>query len=142
MYIKQLSVFIENQTGRLEDVLKVLKKNEINIVSLSLADASDYGMLRLLVTNPQKGKEALNESGFSAMITEVLAVKLAHKVGKLQELLEVICAASINIEYMYAFSSGTDDASIVIKTADIVQAAQVLREAGVEFFTTEDIANM
>ena len=73
MYLKQLSVFIENREGRLEEVLDVLKKNNINIVSLSLADTSDYGLLRLLVTEPEAGRKALNENGFSAMLTDVLS---------------------------------------------------------------------
>ncbi len=140
MFIKQLSVFIENREGRLEEVLDVLKQNNVNIVSLSLADTSDYGLLRLLVTNPEVGKKALSENGFSAMLTDVLGVKLCHRVGFLQELLEVICQNNINIEYMYALSTGTDDASIVIKTSDLEKAAEVLKKTEVELVTQEEIA--
>ena len=140
MCIKQLSVFIENTEGRLEEVLDVLKKSGINIVSLSLADTSDYGLLRLLVNKPEEGKKALTENGFSAMLTDVLGVKLCHRVGFLQELLEVICKNHINIEYMYALSTGTDDASIVIKTSDLKKAAEILGETDVELVTQEEIA--
>ena len=140
MCIKQLSVFIENREGRLEEVLDVLKKSGINIVSLSLADTSDYGLLRLLVNKPEEGKKALTENGFSAMLTDVLGVKLCHRVGFLQELLEVICKNHINIEYMYALSTGTDDASIVIKTSDLKKAAEILGETDVELVTQEEIA--
>ena len=139
MYIKQLSVFIENREGRLEEVLDVLKKRDVNIVSLSLADTSDYGLLRLLVKKPEEGKAALLENGFSAMLTDVLGIKLRHRVGQLQELLEVICKSHINIEYMYALSTGTDDASIVIKTSDLEKAAEVLKETDVELVTAEEI---
>lgn len=139
MYIKQLSVFIKNREGRLEEVLDVLKKRDVNIVSLSLADTSDYGLLRLLVTKPEEGKAALLENGFSAMLTDVLGIKLRHRVGQLQELLEVICKSHINIEYMYALSTGTDDASIVIKTSDLEKAAEVLKETDVELVTAEEI---
>ncbi len=139
MYIKQLSVFIENREGRLEEVLDVLKKSDVNIVSLSLADTSDYGLLRLLVTKPEEGKAALLENGFSAMLTDVLGIKLRHRVGQLQELLEVICKSHINIEYMYALSTGTDDASIVIKTSDLEKAAEVLKETDVELVSAEEI---
>ena len=83
--MKQLSVFIENREGRLEDVLNLLKEENINIISLSLADTSDYGMLRLIVSDPQKGREALKENGFSATLNDVVAVTLPHKVGALQE---------------------------------------------------------
>lgn len=139
MYIKQLSVFIENREGRLEEVLDVLKNSDVNIVSLSLADTSDYGLLRLLVTKPEEGKAALLENGFSAMLTDVLGIKLRHRVGQLQELLEVICKSHINIEYMYALSTGTDDASIVIKTSDLEKAAAVLKETDVELVSAEEI---
>ena len=139
MYLKQLSVFIENRERRLEEVLDVLKKNNINIVSLSLADTSDYGLLRLLVTEPEAGRKALSENGFSAMLTDVLGVKLRHKVGCLQELLEVICKSHINIEYMYALETGNDDASIVMKTSDLEKATELLKETDVEFVTQDEI---
>lgn len=132
MYIKQLSIFIENREGRLQEVLDVLKKDNVNIVSMSLADTSEYGLLRLLVDKPTVGKNALQEAGFSAMLTDVLAIRLSHRVGQLQELLEVICKSNINIEYMYALSTGTDDASVVIKTSDLEKAAKLLQGTDVE----------
>lgn len=141
MFLKQLSVFIENREGRLEEVLDVLKQKNVNIVSMSLADTSDYGLLRLLVDNPEVGKDALRENGFSAMLTDVLGIRLAHRVGQLQELLEVICKSHINIEYMYALSTGTDDASIVIKTSDLQKAAELLKETDVELVTGKELQN-
>ena len=141
MFLKQLSVFIENREGRLEEVLDVLKQQNVNIVSMSLADTSDYGLLRLLVDKPEAGKDALRENGFSAMLTDVLGIRLAHRVGQLQELLEVICKSHINIEYMYALSTGTDDASIVIKTSDLQKAAELLKETDVELVTGKELQN-
>lgn len=142
MFIKQLSVFIENREGRLEEVLQVLKDCGVNIVSLSLADTSEYGLLRLLVSNPQDGKAALNEKGFSAMLTDVIGLKLSHQVGKLQELLGVICDAHINIEYMYALTTGKDDASIVLKASDLEKAALTLQQCGAEIVTQNEINEM
>lgn len=139
MFIHQLSVFIENREGRLEQVLETLKENNINIISLSLADTSDYGMLRMIVSDPELGKKALKEAGFSAMLTEVLAVKLSHQVGQLQVLLSEICKAGINIEYTYALATGNDDASIVIKPADLEKAASVLETTGVELIRAEEL---
>ena len=78
MFLNQLSVFIENREGRLDQVLEILKKNSINIVSLSLADTSDYGLLRMIVSNPEEAKKVLREAGISAMLTPVLGVSLAH----------------------------------------------------------------
>ncbi len=142
MFMKQLSVFIENREGRMEEVLEVLKDNGVNIVSLSLADTSEYGLLRLLVSKPEIGRDALKEKGFSAMLTEVLAIKISHKVGELQELLGAICEAHINIEYMYALSTGQDDASIVLKTSDLEKAAKTLTAVGVEIVNPSDIAGL
>jgi len=139
MFMKQLSIFIENREGRLEEVLTVLKKNNMNIISMSLADTSDYGLLRLLVNDPEAGKKALKENGFSSMISDVLAIRLRHEVGQLQELLEVICKSGINIEYMYALSTGTADASIVIKTSDLEKAAKLLEETEVELVSAKEI---
>lgn len=139
MFVNQLSVFIENREGRLEQVLETLKQKNINIISLSLADTSDYGLLRMIVSNPEEGKDALREAGFSAMLTKVLAVKLSHKVGQLQELLSEICKAGINIEYTYALATGNDDASIVIKPADLEKAAAVLEKTGVEVITAVEL---
>lgn len=104
MFIKQLSVFIENQEGRLEEVLDVLKQEQVSIISLSLADTSEYGLLRMITSNPEAGQKALKEKGFAAMLTDVLAVKLSHQVGKLQEVLSHVCKAGLNVEYMYALS--------------------------------------
>ena len=142
MFIKQLSVFIENREGRLKEVLQALKNNGVNIVSMSLADTSEYGLLRLLVTNPEEGKAALKGAGFSVMLTDVLAIKLSHQVGKLQELLVAICDENINIEYMYALSTGKDDASIVLKASDLEKAAKALEEKGVEIVTSAEIRAM
>jgi len=139
MFVKQLSVFLENREGRLDKVLATLKENDINIVSLSLADTSDYGLLRMIVSDPAKGKAVLKESGFTAMLTDVLAVKLAHKVGQLQVLLAEICKAGINVDYMYALATGSDDASIVIKTVDLDKAAEILANTGVELISAEDL---
>ena len=139
MFLNQLSVFIENREGRLGEVLDILKEENINIISLSLADSSDFGLLRMIVSDGEKGKAALRGKGFSAMLTPVLAVKLSHQVGQLQVLLSEICKAGINIEYTYALATGKDDASIVIKTADLEKAAEVLKKTGVELISAEEL---
>lgn len=137
--MKQLSVFLENREGRLEDVLEVLKNNEINIISLSLADTNEFGMLRMLVNKPAAANNALKRNGFSSKLTDVLAIKLSHRVGMLQELLEAICEEHINIEYMYALSTGSDDASIVLKTSQLDTVEKTLLKKGVEIVLPEEI---
>ena len=139
MFLNQLSVFIENREGRLDQVLETLKNNNINIISLSLADTSDYGMLRMIVSNPEEGKKALREAGFSAMLTPVLGMKLGHQVGTLQVALSAIGKAGMNIEYMYALATSGDDAIIVIRTTDLEKSAEVLNNAGVALASVSEI---
>ena len=139
MILNQVSVFLENRTGRLDEALETLKVNDINILSLALADTSDYGLLRMIVSDSEKCKVALKEAGFSAHLTPVIAVKLSHQVGKLQSILAEIDKAGMNIEYMYALATGNNDASIVIRTADVEATAQVLENIGVEFVRNADL---
>lgn len=134
MTIKQLSVFLENREGRLEEVLTTLKEEKINIISLSLADTSDYGMLRILVEEPERGKDALKAKGFSATLSDIVAVTLPHKIGALQETLHTLYEAGINIEYMYALCTTTDEAAIAIKPSDLDKAVEALEKAGAHFF--------
>ncbi len=140
MMAKQLSVFIENRKGRLGEVLNVLKGNNVNILSLSLADTTEYGLLRLIVNDPVTGKEKLTENGFSTMLTDVLVIKIKHKAGSLQELLEVLASNEISIEYMYGLSIDGMEASVVLKASDVEKAKQVLIDNGVETLTAEEIA--
>lgn len=142
MFIKQLSVFIENKEGRLGDVLEVLKIHQVSVISLSLADTSEYGLLRMITSDPQAGQEALKEEGFSAMLTDVLAVRLPHYVGSLQEVLRPIFQAGLNVEYMYALSNKEDEASIICRISDGDEAAKLLQSKDVELYSQEDVLQM
>ena len=122
MIEKQLSVFIENKQGRLGEVLQVLKDNQVNIQSLSLADTTEYGLLRLIVDKPEVGKDKLFEAGFSSMLTDVLIVDVPHSPGSLQTVLKVIAEKEINVEYMYGLTIKGNTASIVMKTDDLEKA--------------------
>ena len=126
MLVNQLSVFMENKEGRLEQVLETLKEGNININSLSLAETTDYGLLRMIVSDPETGKSALREKGFSAMLTPVLAVDVADEVGQLQVVLTKITQAGINIEYIYSMKAGTDGATIIIRTSDLEKTEEIL----------------
>lgn len=142
MIAKQLSVFIENRQGRLGEVLHVLKENHVNILSLSLADTTEYGLLRLIVNNPELGKEKLSEDGFSTMLTDVLVLKITHQAGSLQGLLKTLSDEDVNIEYMYGLSIDGDEASVVLKTSNIKQAEEVLEKEGVKTLSAEDILKL
>lgn len=142
MFAKQLTVFIENRTGRLCEVLNVLKENNVNILSLSLADTTEFGLLRLIVSDPQTGKEKLTENGFSSLLSDVSIIKIPHKAGSLQQLLKVIDQKGVNIEYMYGLSIEADDAYVVLKASDINQIDAILAEAGIETITNEHLARL
>lgn len=141
MIAKQLSVFIENRQGRLGEVLNVLKKNKINILSLSLADTTEYGLLRIIVNNPNLGKEKLTEDGFSTMLTSVLILNINHEAGSLQDLLGILAENDINVEYMYGLSIDGDKAYVVLKTSDTQKAESIFEARNVKMLSSEDIAN-
>ena len=142
MFAKQLTVFIENRSGRLSEVLNVLKNNNVNILSLSLADTTEFGLLRLIVDNAALGKEKLSESGFSSLLSDVSIIKIPHKVGSLQELLKVIDDNGVNIEYMYGLSIESDQAYVVLKASDITKVDEILNANGVITISCKDLANI
>ena len=139
MMAKQLSVFIENRQGRLQEVLSVLRKNDVNILSLSLADTTEYGLLRLIVNNPEKGREMLSNEGFSTMLTDVLVVKIAHKVGSLQIFLDLLSKNNVSIEYMYGLSVDGEDAYVVLKTSDLDRVVDILKKNDIDTLTDEQV---
>ena len=142
MVAKQLSVFIENRQGRLGEVLNVLKNNNVNILSLSLADTTEYGLLRLIVNNPELGKEMLAKEGFSTLLSDVLVIRIAHISGSLQELIVKLSESDINVEYMYGLSTNADQAFVVLKASCVEKAKDVLKENGVKTLSTEEIASL
>lgn len=140
MLAKQLSVFIENRQGRLGEVLHVLKENKVNILSLSLADTTEYGLLRLIVNNPELGKKKLAEDGFSTMLTDVIIIKINHEAGSLQDLLSMLSDNAINIEYMYGLSIDGEEASVVLKASDLAKADDILTLKGVKTLSAQEIS--
>ena len=142
MVAKQLSVFIENRKGRLGEVLSVLKNNNINILSLSLADTTEYGLLRLIVSDAKLSKEKLSEAGFSTILTDVLVVKISHETGSLQKLLDKLSEKDINIEYMYGLSVKEVNAFVVLKPSDLNKAQAIFDDFGVVTVSSEEIANL
>ena len=142
MFAKQLTVFIENRSGRLSEVLNVLKNNKVNILSLSLADTTEFGLLRLIVDNAALGKEKLTENGFSSLLSDVSIIKIPHKVGSIQELLKVIDDNGVNIEYMYGLSIESDEAYVVLKASDIAKVDDILSKNGVKTISCAELANI
>lgn len=138
MFVKQLSVFIENREGRLEQVTEVLTDENVNILSLSMADTTEYGVLRMIVSDPEKARSALCAQGFSAMLTDVLAVRLEDRVGELHKMTHILCTLGLNIEYMYALASSGKRAMIV-KASDGEAAAKAILDGGLPLFSNEEM---
>ena len=142
MFAKQLTVFIENRSGRLSEVLSVLKENNVNILSLSLADTTEFGLLRIIVDNAALGKEKLQENGFSSLLSDVSIIKIQHKSGSLQELLKVIDAGGVSIEYMYGLSIESTEAYVVLKASDAEKLDAILKENGITTLSSEELSKL
>lgn len=142
MTVKQLSVFIENRQGRLGEVLAVLKEQHVNILSMCIADTTEYGLLRLIVNAPEHGHAALHAAGFSCMMTDVLIIKLPHRAGSLQEILTLIADKNVNVEYMYGLSIDGADASVVMKASELSEVESALCGAGIGTMTAEELSSL
>ena len=141
--IQQLSVFMENREGRLDEILKILSEAGVNIVALSLADTSEYGMLRMIVSDPHKGRAALKDEGITAMLTDVVALRVRHATGSLSKAMHQIVEGEVNIEYMYAFANGSD-AAAVLKSDDPARVIDILKGSGFDVYSADEAyrANM
>jgi len=141
--VSQLSVFIENKSGRLADVTHALADSNINIRALSIADTIDYGLLRLIVNDPVAAKSALASSGFTVTITEVLAIEVPDSPGGLAGIIDVFAAGGLNIEYMYAFVGASGKNAIVIfRLERIDEAIPILQSKGVRILTGDELHSL
>ncbi|MBO7730708.1 MAG: amino acid-binding protein [Lachnospiraceae bacterium] len=129
MALKQLSVFLENREGRLEDLFQVFEANNIEIHSFSLAESSEYGILRLIVSNPEIAKEELRAVDFSASLTDVVAVRLPGGFDSLKSVTDAV-TSEYNIEYMYVLSTEKDKQAIVFKIKNVEEVEKSLEEKG------------
>jgi hypothetical protein len=123
MKVEQISIFIENKSGRLAEVSRVLGESGVNIRALSLADTSDFGILRLIVNDREKAISVLKEKGFTVSKTEVVAVEVPDQPGGLASILQVLDKESINVEYMYAFVERCGDNAVIIFRFDEIEKA-------------------
>ena len=139
MSIKQLSVFLENVPGRLKGLTEVLADNNINMRAITLADTSDFGIIRVIVDDNDKAVQVLKEAGFVAKLTNILAVAMDDEPGALLKLLDVMEKGQINIEYMYAFKASCENrALLVVKVNKHEKAKEALLEAGLIVLAQQD----
>ena len=143
MKVKQISVFIENRSGRLRDVANVLGRNDINIRALSLADTSDYGILRLIVSDPDKALKVLKDENFTLSETDVIAVEVSDCPGGLSEVLDIMGESGINVEYMYAFvEKSSENAVMIFRIEDIDNALALLKNKNVTILDNAKVTSM
>lgn len=131
MTTKQLSIFLENKTGRLNDVAKILSESSINMKAFSIADNTDFGILRVLVSDTDKAYQILKQNGFAVKFTDVITLHISNTPGSLYSILDLLAAANIYIEYMYAFSEG-EQASVVIRPDNLEEAVKVLKQNNIQ----------
>ena len=131
MKIRQLTVFVENKVGYLSEITELFAKNNIDMKALSIADTKDFGILRLIVDNPEFALNVLKEHGMLGTITEVIGVEIKNSAGELSKALTLLAEKGVNVEYLYAFLAGTkESAFVVIKATDNLKAETVLKDAG------------
>ena len=142
MYIKQISVFLENTKGTLHDMMQLLGENQINILAISLADTSGFGIVRLVVNSADvdKALKVLADAGDMARVNDVVGIRVPHQPLGLATVLGQLDAADISIEYSYSFCRNTsDDAVIILRVSDAAKCVEVLQSYGVAMVAQADV---
>jgi hypothetical protein len=140
MLVKQISVFLENKSGRLAEVTKILAANDIDISALSIADTTDFGILRLIVNKPEEAENILKENGLTVSCTNVIAIAVKDAPGGLASALEVFDNEAIGIEYMYAFvGKAENEAMVILRVEDAERAILVLGKSNIKVLPAETV---
>ncbi len=140
MLVKQISVFLENKSGRLAEVTDILGKQDIDISALSIADTTDFGILRLIVNKPEQAEEELKKEGFTVSCTDVIAISVVDEPGGLAEALKTLESVSVGIEYMYAFvGKSTSEALVILRVEQPEKAAEALDKNNIRVLPAERI---
>lgn len=138
MRAKQLSIFLENKSGRLTEVTEALGRSGVNLTAMSIADNSDFGILRCIVSDPEKAYKVLKEEHFAVKITDVIGFTCPNTSGSLAVVLKYLSDRDVFIEYMYSFANG-DVANIVIRPTDLDSCEKILEEKKVDLMADSDL---
>lgn len=140
MYVKQISVFVENTPGRLAHFTRLLGENHIDLVSLSVADTTNFGILRGIVADYERAVQLLGENGYTVKLTDVLAVSVPDRPGGLADVLDALAQENVSVEYLYSFVRSLDGHALIILRVDqLEKAQQVLEKEGVKLLSQEEI---
>ena len=143
MYINQISVFVENKPGKLFELTNFIAEKNINMRALEVADASDYGIIRFIVNDPDAMLNALKENGWVCNLTKVIGVKIPDQPGALAKISNILSDANISVEYCYAFISKEDNNAIMVfKVDDNEKVVDILKANGANLVSQEEIANI
>lgn len=138
--IKQISLFVENKPGRMTKVSKTLSDAGVNIRALTVAEAGDFGVIRMVVDDPEKGYKVLHDNGFTVSETEVLAVEMKDIPGGLYEIVNTLGESGVNVDYAYAFvTTKAERAMLIIRVDNLEKARRVLTDAGIKLATKDEI---
>ena len=142
MLIKQISVFVENKAGRLAAITEVLAAHEIDIRALSIADTTNFGILRLIVNKPEECEKVLKEAGLTVSQTDVIAIGIDDTPGSFAKVLELLAAHGMDVDYVYAFLGHSVRACVIVRLEENERALAVLREAGVRIYSAQEVYQM
>lgn len=143
MFIKQISVFMENRPGRLAEITKVLSDNDIDMRAVNIADTAEFGILRMIVDNPVKAEETLRSNHMTVSVTEVFAVSIDDTVGAFHQVIALLKDAEINIDYIYSLiGEKSSRAVIVVKTNDNERSVTLLKNGGICVLSSEDLQDL
>jgi hypothetical protein len=141
--VEQISIFLENKSGRLAEVTRLLGEGSVNIRALTLADTTDFGILRLIVNDKAQALKILKKAGFTVGMTEVVAVEVPDRPGGLSEILDSLGGEGINVEYMYAFvEKSGDDAVVIFRFDDPDKAIAILQRSGLRIMEAEKVYSL
>ncbi|HHZ06677.1 MAG TPA: acetolactate synthase [Clostridiales bacterium] len=143
MKIQQLSIFVENKCGRLQEITQALEEEKINIRAMSVADTSDFGILRLIVDNPEKAVDSFRSHGMTLSLTSVIGIGISDEPGAFARAVKILSEANIGIEYLYDYNSRQiGKACIILRVDDEDRAIEVLEKNGIKMLTAKDVYNV
>ena len=140
MYVKQISVFMENRPGRLAAITKVLKDNNIDIRAINIADTTDFGILRMIVNDPAEAERVLRANSMTANVADVIAISIEDNIGAFSDVITILKDKDISIDYIYSFiGEKSSKAVIIIKTNDLENSVAALKEGGVKVLSGKEV---
>lgn len=139
MLVKQISVFLENKSGRLAELTNILAENQVDLIAISISDTTDFGILRMIVNDYQKAEKVLRENDMTVSITDVIAISIDDSPGGLAKALSILSKECIGVEYMYAVGKDTTDAVVILRLDNLEKGIEVLLKKDIKVLKAENV---